>query len=541
MNPQKIKSRFFKSESRPLIFVLIVGILGFFTHIVYTRSGWMINPDESELIATARLAAMPGGLNANYTTATYGPIWPEFLALLNHAGMTLDHFNAHRLALIMKIFIFLMPQYIAMRKIGVAKLSLVLIPINIAVFLPSSTEFAFLSTELLPLAFLTLAVIVILKMKHESYLIIVSILFSLAFLSKYQSVLMSIIIIFFIFLRYVKEGVINFKPFFRALIGFSFLTLANLTFFVILLINNNSVQKFFSESVLFSINYSTGERFGDSLNVFEKIKIGSNLLASQPLLMCTLFSLIVLIKTSSLSKLNLRTSKKEISFEVFALLSLCILTLVGFLTITIPGNDFPHYLLFFIWTTVLFCTAYARLSNVFNFKLNSIDEPVKIAKSGYYGITVFLIVAIVSANSLARPFRDLINTPKLINNYDSRYKTLGDSEVLQYCPSKSQVLVWGWSSELFAYFDWVPAPDVVNEVARITFSNWSDGSAARISKAVFSEETVCIYEAIGPQYFGGLNESESIESLAPNIFKNMSENYQLHFLIDGTKVWSRIK
>jgi hypothetical protein len=178
---------------------------------------------------------------------------------------------------------------------------------------------------------------------------------------------------------------------------------------------------------------------------------------------------------------------------------------------------------------------------VFNFKLNPIDEPVKIAKFGYYGITAFLIVSIVSANSLARPFKDLINTPKLINNYDSRYKTLGDSEVLQYCPSKSQVLVWGWSSELFAYFDWVPAPDVVNEVARITFSNWSDGSVARISKAVFSEKTECIYEAIGPQYFGDLNESESIESLAPNVFKNIGENYQLHVLIDGTKVWKRIK
>jgi hypothetical protein len=541
MNPQKIKSRFFKSENRPLIFVLIVGILGFFTHVVYTRSGWMINPDESELIATARLAAMPGGVNANYTTATYGPIWPEFLALLNQAGMTLDHFNAHRLALIMKMFIFLIPQYVAMRKIGVAKLSLVLIPINIAVFLPSTTEFAFLSTGLLPLAFLTVAVIVILKMKHESYLIIVSALFSLAFLSKYQSLLMSVIILFFIFLRHVKEGVVDFKLFFRALVGFIFFTFTSLTLFVMLLISNNSFEKFFKESFLFSINYSTSEGFGGGLSILGKIKGGSNLLVSQPLLVCTFFLIIILIKTSSLTKLSLKFSNKVITLEAFALLSLCIFLTVGFLTIAIPGNEFPHYLLFFIWTTVMFCTAFAQVSTVVSVKPNPNDGSIRKMNMGYYAVAVALIVAMVGASSLAWSVKNVFDSQKIITNNDALYKALGNSEVLQHCPRNSRVLVWGWSSELFAYFDWVPVPDVVNDVARIKFSNLSEGSRSRIAKAVSTKKAECVYEAIGTKYFGGFNLDDSIETIAPNIFKDLNQNYRGHILADGTKVWSRIK
>ena len=305
-----------------------------------------------------------------------------------------------------------------------------------------------------------------------------------------------------------------------------------------LLISNNSFEKFFKESILFSIDYSTSEGFGGGLSLLGKIKGGSNLLVSPPLLVCTLFLLFLLIKTSSLTKLSLKFSNKVITIEGFALFSLCIFLLVGFLTITIPGNEFPHYLLFFIWTIVMFCTAFAQLSTVFSIKPNSVDEPISILKMSYYGISVFFIVAMVSASSLAWSIKNIIDSPKIITNNDTRYKALGNSEVLQYCPIKSQVLVWGWSSELFAYFDWIPPSDVVNEVARIKFSNLSEGSRARIARAVSTKKAECVYEAIGAQYFGGFDVYDSIESLAPIVFKDLNQNYRAHILEDGTKVWS---
>jgi hypothetical protein len=538
-NRHKRLQDFLKSNNQPLFFVLIVGILGFFTHLKFIRSEWTMNPDESELIATARLAAMPGGLNSNYTTSTYGPIWPEFLAILNHLGMTLNHSNAHLLAFIMKMFIFLTPQCIAISKMRLSRLILVLIPINIALFLPSTTEFAFLSTELLPLALLTFAVIVILRMNYQIYPVVAGVLFTTALLSKYQSLLMFVILLGFIFLRSIREGVIDRKHLFSAVAKLVLSIVSSLCVFTIILVQSNSFQKFFGESFLLSAKYSTGGEYGGGANILSKIVVGSNLLLEQPIIMCVPFLILIIAINSNFLDQRLASLNGKLSYDKIVFFIFSVFISVGFLTVFIPGNKFPHYLLFFVWTLVMYLLAFAEVSRIFSASHRSANDFQSALKKSHFVISVAIILAINSSSSLAGPIKDLMDSPMTISKDDSRHSALESSEVLQYCPKGSQVLVWGWSAELFAHYDWLPAPDVVNDVARMKIGILSENTKIRITKAISSQETKCIFEAIGSQYFGGFDLSQGVVSLFPNALEGVLQTYRSHELVDGTKVWSR--
>jgi hypothetical protein len=528
-----------KRTKQSILFVTLVGLVGFLSHLVYMWSGWSSNPDESELIATGRLAALPGGLNSTYTTSTYGPIWPEFLAVLNYLGMNLDHFNAHRLAFLMKLFIFLTPQYLAVKNYGFLKISPALIPLNIVLFAPTSNEFAFLSSELLPLVFMTAAVIIILSPTLRFSSQIAGFLFVVAFLSKYQTALLVIILIYFIFQRNLNDGKLHSRNFKSEVIGFFVSALATLTAFIILLLGSNSLSKFIEESVLLSINYSTTQGFGGGSSFLEKLNVGSSLLIDQPLIIVTLLMILLLIQVEKNSVIFLQVFGKRFDQTSFVLSSFILFFILGLLTISIPGNAFPHYVLFFLWIIAIFLLTFeTSLENVSSLpkKSNRNDNP---ATKKFFYLATPIMVILLCFSSIAPVVKSYFNVPDTIRGNQIRFEDLRNSEILNYCPSKSQVLVWGWSSELFAYFDWTPPSNVVNDVARAKFSRMNASSISRISEAISDKTTDCVYEAIGANFFGGFTMEEGVISLPKNTYGLLSREYIQSTLKDGTTVWSR--
>jgi len=501
----------------------------------------MMNPDESELLATARLAAQPGGLYANYTTSTFGPVWPEFLGFLNHIGMELDHFSAHQLAVVIKFLIFVTPQYLAIKKLGFLRLSPVIILLNISLFLPTSVEFAFLSTELLPLLFLTLAVIVVLYAKNEFACVISGCLFALAFLSKYQSLPMIFILISFIFLRCIKNGVFNYKAFKYNLFKFSISIFATFSIFVALLNFSKTFNVFFIESLMTSIDYSTAGNFGGGANIFDKFKVGSALLIGQPLVVFTLmlFQRIILGETFSKSIIQIRNKKLQLSNITYVIFVFFLL--IGFITISFPGNGFPHYLLFFLWTQTIYLLVLETLSIHNNIEHKKYNETRVLLHRKYSGISIVLIVLISSLNSVTPAIKSFLDSSIIIENNNLRLDEVRASQALHlpFCPANSQVLIWGWSSELFIYFDWTPPPYVVNDVARIKVSQLSNYSISRIASAISSENTDCIFIATGPQYFGGLSSLEGFDLLPRETIQILDLEYSKNILANGTLVWSR--
>jgi hypothetical protein len=522
-----------------IIFLVITSFIGFRTHQAFIHSGFSINPDESELLATARLAAMPGGLSENYTTATYGPIWPEFLAILNHLGMRLDLFSAHLLAFILKVIIFLPPQYVAIKKNGFFKLAPALILINILLFTPTSHEFGFLTTGLLPLALLTAATFAILKWRSRISLAAAGILFTLSFFSKYQSFLMIVILVYFIFLREIKNGVFKFEHFKKSLIiffGSIAFTVSAILFF---LLTSDSLSKFFTESFLLSIDYATTGGFSGGQSIIEKFNIGSTLLVGQPLIIFASLLVFIIIQNLNFQYFDLNVMSKKYESMDFTLISLFLFLLIGFLTISIPGNVFPHYILFFVWALNIFFLSLNFLDTQDNSKLE-VSEGLNtfVNKRASTGVLIFILM-FGSLSSVIPGFKSIFNSSESIYANETRYSELNNAEILAFCPKQSQVLVWGWGSELFAYFDWVPVPNVVNDVARIKFSQVSDDQIMRVSESIKNNETDCIYEAFGPNFFGGFSPDQGVSSLPGEDLNFLNQNYRQTVLKDGTSVWSR--
>jgi hypothetical protein len=527
------------SKLQGVVFITLVSVIGFFTHQIFLRSGFMMNPDESELLATAKLAAMPGGLNENYTTSTYGPIWPEFLGILNHLGMTLDHFSAHQLAFFMKALIFLPPQYLAIKKNGFFKLSPALITLNIVLFTPTSNEFSFLATELLPLAILTIAVILIVKVQTKFSLVVAGILFTFSIFSKYQSLLMIFILVYFILLRQTKNETFLPKKFKRDLFSFFFSIFLSTCTILLLLLNSNSLSKFLKESFLLSINYSTVQGFGGGANLIDKFNVGSTLLIGQPLILLAALSLVIVAADTAIPKLMLEVAHIRIDSTIFRFASLILFLLVAFLTISIPGNAFPHYLLFFVWTLNIFLLSLDFTDVERNSQPKTRKFVQSLASKNSSIVATLLILLLASISTAVPKFKDLPNTTGAIQNNQTRFNELKSAEVLTYCPKGSRVLVWGWSSELFAYFNWLPVPNVVNDVARIKISQLSEESIVRINAGINDSKTDCIYEAIGGQYFGGFVPSDGVESNSADLLDVLNREYLKVILQDGTSVWKR--
>jgi hypothetical protein len=528
-----------KSSIEATLFLTIVILFGYVTHQVFFRFGFMMNPDESELLATARLAAMKGGLNENYTTSTYGPIWPEFLASLNLFGMPLDHFRAHQLAFLMKMIIFLPPQYLAIKKNGFLKLSPVLIILNFVLFTPTSNEFSFLATELLPLVFLTIAVIVIVISRSRLSLALVGILYTLSIFSKYQSLLMVFVLIFYIFLRQTESGTFSSKKFKHDLLLFLFSILITICLVLLLLMQSNSLSKFLKESFLLSINYSTVQGFGGGANLIEKFSVGSSLLVGQPLILLASMTLVMVVTYCVAPHVNFEVGLKKVNLIGFSFTSLILFQLVAFLTISIPGNGFPHYLLFYLWSLNIFLLSV----NFMGIKDNSQAKNEKFTQSFTSlnsGIMALLLTSILASITTGVPkFKEISNTALVVQNNQTRFDELSKAEILSYCPNGSRVLVWGWSSELFSYFNWTPVSNVVNDVARTKFSQLSEESISRISTEIANKQTDCIYEAIGAQFFGGFGPSEGVEPNSERFLGALNQDYLKVILQDGTSVWTR--
>jgi hypothetical protein len=171
----------------------------------------------------------------------------------------------------------------------------------------------------------------------------------------------------------------------------------------------------------------------------------------------------------------------------------------------------------------------------------NIEQPIKYENRFLYVICISLVLLIGSFSTLAPSVAKVFNTSAFVENEKDRYAKLGNAEVLKYCPSGSKVLVWGWSSELFAYFDWYPPSDVVNDVVRLKHTTPSKGTMERIQRAIMDQDTDCIFEATGQNYFGSFASEEGLQSFTDVPFEALSLRYFQQLLENDVSVWVRRK
>lgn len=110
--------------------------------------------------------------------------------------------------------------------------------------------------------------------------------------------------------------------------------------------------------------------------------------------------------------------------------------------------------------------------------------------------------------------------------------------LIRTCPRGSTVLVWGWSPEMFSFYDWQPS-------SRYTLATWftSPGSDKRpyyrhLRDELHSERPDCIVEAIGPAFFGNFAHTTTLSATVPGVGQFLRANYvprTIQYLGNGTR------
>ena len=83
------------------------------------------------------------------------------------------------------------------------------------------------------------------------------------------------------------------------------------------------------------------------------------------------------------------------------------------------------------------------------------------------------------------------------------------------CPPGSRVLVWGWASELYAYYDWTPASRYANATWLIYANSKQAEYASILEGELRRDPPGCIVEALGPPFFAGIDPANTLTTLVP--------------------------
>jgi len=536
--------RFHKVRAKPLFFALVVFLAAVYLRMPYFINANAINPDEAELLATGKLASQSWFPYENYTTTNFGPIWPEFLGIFKSVGFSLTFQFAHIMSFVLLLIGFLLFQVIdlTLRKNANWMIYGLYALIDFAVFSPATIEFSFLATETLPIALASIMLIFLMTQKRSAKILYFSgAFFGLAVLAKYQAIPIGVIAIIFIFV-YCHHKNSFYTNFIEVL---KFITGMFLTFFVIFvwIFLGGGLQKFLIDSLGFSFSYSSGDipGFQGGLGFIRKLQNGTNLIWGEPVVLLIIFWLLSLILVSRQdytrqSGHNLTVSRIPSSPMVL----ICII--VGFLMVSIPGNYFPHYLLFLIWTLQVS----GSLLNFGEFSEKSVKSyvPFLNATDSKSIPVVFLLLAglVFSANQ-----SDFLDSIRLSQRSQVEANILLESKIsnlskqgLELCPRKSQVFIWGWAAEYYTLFDWNPPDDLVNDSMRIFFGFNEEVVAKRIFAAVSSDKTSCIFEAIGPNYFFNISPLDSLQNRVPSVSDFLISHYRkIELTPEYGTVWVR--
>lgn len=457
-------------------------------------SNAMFNPDEAEFLAQGKLASNSLFPYEDYFTLTTGPITPEILGLLHSLGITLDLRLAHVYSTIVIISILILFASLISSSYSSLTKFLVLAPVAAAwgsgdrqTF---NTDFLSLSSEITPLLFLTLAIYVLTKknMLTTKLSFYAGILGGLALLTKYQVIaLLAAFPVLIMFYSFNSEEISSRKRF-RSLVFWSF-GVAVPVLVILMLVRIAKNFESASYSLAFVLNYGSGNisTFSQS-SILERVVSYFSVAFDSPLVVLALLVLVFLI---GLQQQNVDDSNfKKIPRDTFVIF---LILLFGYLAAALGGNSFGHYIQLWLWSIGIAISLVLTKTNLtHSLSMSAHAQPHFIA----FG---FVLVAL-SFNSAS------LNWVESGQSVEQSEEMPG-TKLNELCEAKSNVMVWGWASELYAYNDWQPPTFFVNNAVHLIGGedgpdSWNYNVTVN---AITDPKTVCVVEAIGPSFFGSID------------------------------------
>jgi hypothetical protein len=91
----------------------------------------------------------------------------------------------------------------------------------------------------------------------------------------------------------------------------------------------------------------------------------------------------------------------------------------------------------------------------------------------------------------------------------------GASPLGAACPADSRVLAWGWASELYAYYDWLPASRFANATWLINPGDRQAEYGSTLLGELDRNPPDCIVEALGPSFFANIDPAKTLSAVVP--------------------------
>ena len=479
------------------------------------------NPDEAELLAGGLRAAKSFIPFKDFTSPTFGPIWPLFLGYLHRFGLPLNLPVAHFLSALILILICKFIFDCSVRRFSV--------PIAIVVMTPFALQFATglgdfdylsLSTELLPLLFLVIATTITFRqgLSYKS-IFIIGLFFGLAVFSKYFFAPLAFIGMVTTLWKARSDGV-------RWVLILKWMVIGFLLPITVLmswaLVAGVPVWKII-ESPMMTLQYLHGGGLGNTActDLSRLNNIRSSLTGHSASLSLMLLGISLCLTSETLIRNRQQLSK---------LVLLVLPPIIAIFLLSSNCTIFPHYNYLLVGGILQSFIASCSMS-----KKSSGSIPKSESRTILF-LFAFVIAQISLTNVTQAVSAPLVNGPEKIsqifsasNGFSERAWDAEGIPLSSFCKRGDSVLVWGWSPELYSFYDWEPASRYVTTTLMMDkqlFYHDTKNFRKRFSEELQITNLDCVIVSIGPSFFGSFVEADSMKVQMPALWNRVTKHLE---------------
>ena len=507
----------------PFIALAVLVVLVVICRGAVFHSDAVFNPDESEMLATGRRAALGLQPYETYTSPTFLLLWPLLIGLFSGVGFSLTLSLAHILSGIAYVWIAFVVWFGVARYMGWRHSALLVLPTSLYLFtgIPAPNlvngdvgflDFLSLGTELLPLSLLMVSCWVMAAgrgVPGHRRLFLASAIAGMAIWAKPQSVLVAgSFVIAALLLRYIlternwgKEGAKETAK--DAVIACSGFVLVSVLFFI-WMVAGGTIHYFIQEPARVNWAYIT-ERDkvpgGAALTVWQRFEPLGNFVLGYPL--AIVWALAGLVGfTAVRSKLVRSTTMATAVLWLTPLVAAAV-------TLTLSFPLFPHY------ANLLY--GGGAIAAILGARVAIAADPLRLQVAAAWAplalVGTLAALAAISASGGAI-YRNL----DTIRDHPATF-TGGTSDPLaKACPSSSRVLFWGYGLEFYAAYDWVPASRYVNIGWILSDTKRQNVYQERFVGEIRTTPPRCIVEALDPKFASpGWTNADNLKARVPEL------------------------
>lgn len=474
--------------------LLFVGVTIFLRGV--SISSWTaLNPDEAELMAQGRAAMHSPVPFTTWTMGTTGPYWPFFLALLGAIGFPLTLAFAHVLAAslvgVMGYLVFVLLRRTMGPSVGLFSAILWWLPIALIFPVGGTPDFGALSTELLPCVLVLAAALVPTdRLKARPWLFLIpGMLSGIAVAAKYQvaPVALSLMAIQLLALRVPLRRAV--RP---ALFWVAGAAAPIILVVLAVALSPRASTELVRETFTFLGSYAGG------VDLMTRVKIMAHLLLRQGYLFV---AAVLLVRLAFISEKRVLMARGLMVFG-------------GLVAVFAGGMGFGHYL-YLLFTAIAIAVALPLAPG-------AQIVPWRLVRSAAVLAAAVAVLAVMAIEVGAGRFA--VSQPSAVAATFSRGSVERVASLERVCPEGSDVLVWGWASELYVAYSWNNTVPFMNTLGLTSSPSNIEAARGIVAQGISASD--CVIDAVGDPFFA-VKPEQALTRVYPDMAATLERDFHV--------------